>query len=203
MRQTMKYTHIGLADQAQALAGLPAPFWISHPCWVALWLHFGRRCAQELSAGDTATSMDAMPAGGVPEVVVAIKSPDARLGDARLPHPPAGMEFEPVIPALGKLDRMVRRVGRNAFRLGKQTYRLNRRNDGSGWLLSELRCSSPGRVRDAVEELLETPSCVHARLISSDARCHAPGNSESRFFSPRQSDRPPVEQGGIRQERRS
>jgi hypothetical protein len=63
--------------------------------------------------------------GGVPEIVVDVVGPDAMLGDAQLPRAPAGMEFEPVIPVLGKLSRMLRRVGRNGFGLGKQTCRLN------------------------------------------------------------------------------
>ena len=46
VRMTMKYTHIGLEDQAEALAGLPAP-----------WQEYGRNCAvsreQNTSLGDT------------------------------------------------------------------------------------------------------------------------------------------------------
>jgi hypothetical protein len=34
----------------------------------------------------------------VPEVEIDVVGPDARLGDAQLPHASAGMEFEPVIP---------------------------------------------------------------------------------------------------------
>ena len=36
VRQTMKYTHIGLEDQAEALAGLPAPFALAASDWLRI-----------------------------------------------------------------------------------------------------------------------------------------------------------------------
>src|SRR5262249_36195197 len=81
---------------------------------------------------------------GVTEIVVDVVGPDAMPRDAQLPHAPAGMEFEPVIPVLGKLDGMLCGAGRNGFRLGKPTSRLNWRKDGFAWLLSALRCPSSG-----------------------------------------------------------
>jgi hypothetical protein len=63
----------------------------------------------------------------VPEIVVDIVGTDAMLGDAQLAHPPAGMEFESVIPLLGKLNSMLCWISRDRFGLGKQTYGLERR----------------------------------------------------------------------------
>jgi len=99
--------------------------------------------------------------GGVPEIVVDVVGTDAMLGDAQLPHAPAGMEFEPVIPVLGELDGMLRWVGRDGFSLGKQTDGLKRRNGRFGRPRMKLRRPPSGRGRDAVEQPSETPSCVH------------------------------------------
>jgi site-specific recombinase XerD len=53
VRQTMKYTHIGLEDQAQALAGLPAPFASADPDGLHYGCNSGGALGQELSPDDS------------------------------------------------------------------------------------------------------------------------------------------------------
>ncbi len=86
----------------------------------------------------------------MPEVEIDVIGPDASLGDLQLPHPPACMEFEPVIPVLGKLDGMLGWVGRDGFGLGKQPHGLNRRGGLIGRPRMKLRRPSPNLSRDAV-----------------------------------------------------
>jgi hypothetical protein len=149
--------------------------------------------------------------GGAPEVKIKVVGPDAMLGDAQLPHAPASLEFEPVIPVLGELDSMlrlkggvwwvtgggiqilgdldsmVRGVGQDGLRLGKATYGLKRRNGRFGWLSLKLRRPSPGRSGDAIESLPETLSCARVCSIGDHARYHAPSNGERRLRPPRNS----------------
>ncbi len=51
VRQTMKYAHIGLDDQAQALAGLPAPFASAAPDWLRIGCAPGGVLGQGMSPG--------------------------------------------------------------------------------------------------------------------------------------------------------
>ena len=51
VRMTMKYTHIGLADQAEALAGLPAPFASTAPDRLHYGCISGGALGQELATG--------------------------------------------------------------------------------------------------------------------------------------------------------
>ena len=51
VRMTMKYTHIGLEDQAEALAGLPNPNAYASRRWAGYWLGFGRRLGAGAPSG--------------------------------------------------------------------------------------------------------------------------------------------------------
>jgi hypothetical protein len=53
VRMTMKYTHIGLQDQANALAGLPSPKICTNADWPGIGRDSGGVLGQELSAGGT------------------------------------------------------------------------------------------------------------------------------------------------------
>jgi hypothetical protein len=61
VRQTMKYTHIGLEDQAQALSGLPAPFASAARDGLHYGCISGGVLSQELSPGDTARATSRQP----------------------------------------------------------------------------------------------------------------------------------------------
>jgi integrase len=61
VRQTMKYTHIGLEDQAQALAGLPAPFASAVRDGLQYGCISGGALSQELSPGGTARATSSQP----------------------------------------------------------------------------------------------------------------------------------------------
>ena len=53
VRMTMKYTHIGLQDQADALAGLPLPKICTNADWPGIGRVSGGVLGQEVSAGDS------------------------------------------------------------------------------------------------------------------------------------------------------
>jgi hypothetical protein len=58
---TMKYTHIGLQDQADALAGLPLPKICTNGDWSGIGRVSGGVLGQEVSAGDSGDDPDDDP----------------------------------------------------------------------------------------------------------------------------------------------